>query len=250
MFTRHDRGIKRLKELNGKMVGLTMGTNQTYFLDAMFQVNGVANDAVLWADLSTDAMYRGIVDGRLDAAVLFQPNLARIEKKMGDRVRVFYDEEVYAFWLILAGRTDWIDSHPDAVRSTLKTLITANQAIPANPEKARKQVGAMLVQLFHPEDYAISLDQEMLLALDDQTRWAMKEQLVKARPMPNYLDAMRYHYLESLLPVAVTLYIRRHIENTYTDQRHAAVCGACDSVHGWYGTDVGTPCRKGHQRYP
>jgi NitT/TauT family transport system substrate-binding protein len=131
---------------------------------------------------------------------------------MGDRVQVFYGEDVYAFRLILAGRPGWIDSHPDAVRSVLKALIAATDSIQAKPEQARKVVGpmigmddAILAQLFDPEDYAVSLDQAMLLALDDQTRWAMKEHLVKMRPMPNYLGAMRYHYLESLLPEAVTL---------------------------------------------
>ena len=40
-------------------------------------------------------------------------------------------------------------------------------------------------QLFDPQDYVISLDQALLLALEDQTRWAMKKGLTPNGPMPN-----------------------------------------------------------------
>jgi NitT/TauT family transport system substrate-binding protein len=212
IVARRDRGIRNIKDLSGKRIGLTMGTNLTYFLDALLQVNGVANDTVVWTDLGIDALYADFAGGRLDAAVMFQPYLKRIENEMGDRVQVFYGEDVYAFRLILAGRPGWIDSHPDAVRSVLKALIAATNSIQAKPEQARKVVGpmigmddAILAQLFDPEDFAVSLDQAMLLALDDQTRWAMKEHFIIRQPMPNYLDAMRYNYLKSVLPDAVTL---------------------------------------------
>jgi NitT/TauT family transport system substrate-binding protein len=62
-----------------------------------------------------------------------------------------------------------------------------------------------MAEMFDPEDYTVSLDQAMLLALDDQTRWAMQKGLVRTRPMPNYLHAMKYQNLETVLPSAVTI---------------------------------------------
>jgi ABC-type nitrate/sulfonate/bicarbonate transport system substrate-binding protein len=43
---RKDRGIERLQDLQGKSVGLSLGTNLTYFLDALLQVNGVPSNTV------------------------------------------------------------------------------------------------------------------------------------------------------------------------------------------------------------
>lgn len=207
-----DRGINQIQDLRGKSVGVIMGTNLTYFLDAMLQAYGVPSHQVKLVDLRTDAAVSAFKEGRIDATVVFQPFLARLEAEMGDRIKVFRGEDVYAFRFMLVGKPSYIDSHPEEVRRVLSALIAANQAILANPVEARRAVGqaakvddATMAKLYEPEDYSISLDQAMLLALDDQTRWAMQKGLVAPGPMPNYLNAMKYQHLEALLPTAVTV---------------------------------------------
>ena len=207
-----DRGIKQIQDLKGKSIGVTKGTNLPYFLDAMLQIHGVPSEEVAETDLRTDAGISAFKDGRIDAVVVFQPFLAKLEAEMGDRITVFYGEDVYAFRFILVGKPSYIDNHPHEVRAVLRALIAAYLAIRANPAEARRSVGdalkiddASIALLFEPEDYAVSLDQAMLLALDDQTRWAMKKGLVESRPMPNYLNFMKYQDLKAVLPTAVTI---------------------------------------------
>lgn len=207
-----DRGINQIKDLRGKSVGLTMGTNLTYFLDAMLQVQGVPSDQVNLVDLRTDAAISAFRESRIDAAVVYQPFLARLEAEMGDRIKVFYGEDVYAYRFFLVGKPSYIDGHPEVVHRVLSALIAANQAMLADPVEARRVVGhavkiddATMAKVFDPEDYAVSLDQAMLLALDDQSRWAMQKGLVAPVPMPNYLNAMKYKPLEAVLPAAVTI---------------------------------------------
>ena len=207
-----DRGITQTQDLKGKSVGVTKGTNLTYFLDAMLQVHGISSDEVTETDLRTDAGISAFKEGRIDALVTFQPFLAKLEAEMGDRIKVIYGEDVYAFRFILVGKPSYIDSHPQEVRGVLRALVAANLAIRANPAAARRVVGDALkiddttmAQIFRPESYAVSLDQAMLLALDDQTRWAMNKGLVESKPMPNYLNFMKYQHLEVVLPSAVTI---------------------------------------------
>ncbi|MCY7305964.1 MAG: ABC transporter substrate-binding protein [Rhodoferax sp.] len=207
-----DRGIKQIQDLKGKSIGVTKGTNLTYFMDAMLQIHGVPSDAVTQSDLGRDAGIKAFKDGRIDALMMFQPFIAKLEAEMGDRIKVFYGEDVYAFRFLLVGKPSYIDSHPQEVRGVLRALIAANQAIRANPVEARRSIGdalkiddAMMVQLFDPGDYVVSLDEAMLLALEDITRWAMKKGLVASRPMPNYLNFMKYQHLESVQPTAVTV---------------------------------------------
>ena len=207
-----DRGIKQIQDLKGKSIGVTKGTNLTYFLDAMLQVQGIPSDEVTETDLRRDAGISAFQDGRIDAVVVFQPFLAKLEAEMGARIKVFYGEDVYAFRFLLVGKPSYIDSHPQEVRGVLRALIAANQAIRANPVEARRSIGdalkiddTMMVQLFEPEDYAVSLDEAMLLVLEDETRWAMKKGLVESKPMPNYLNFIKYQHLEAVLPTAVTI---------------------------------------------
>ena len=46
--------------------------------------------------------------------------------------------------------------------------------------------------------YQLSLDNSMLTALEDEARWAIKNKLVDARTIPNYLD---YYYLDAMKAV-------------------------------------------------
>ncbi len=207
-----DVGITQIQDLRGKLVGVTMGTNMPYFLDAMLQARGVPSDKVNLTDLKTDELISAFKAGQIDAAVMFQPFRARLEAEMGDRIKVFRGEDVYAARFMLVGKPSYIDSHPQEVRRVLKALIAANQAIIADLVEARRAVGrvvkiddATMAKLFEPEDYAVSLDQSMLLALDDQTRWAMQKGLVPSGAVPNYLNALKYQPLEAVLPTAVTV---------------------------------------------
>ena len=212
IVARKDRGIHQIEDLRGKSVGAIQGTNMPYFLDALLEVHGVPIDKVNLVDRRLDALARDFEDGRIDAAVVLQPLLAQLKAKMGERIKVFYGEDVYAFRFILVGKPSYIDSHPQEVRRVLSALVAASQAVQSHPDQVRHALGEVLkiddvtmAQMFNPQDYTVSLDQAMLLALDDQSRWAMQKRLVATRPMPNYLAFMKYQYLESVLPSAVTI---------------------------------------------
>ncbi len=207
-----DHGISTPQDLVGKSIGLTMGANFPFFLDAMLESNRVDSTSVKRVNLKTDESIAAFKAGTVDAAVVFQPYLAQLQNDLGSRMQTFYAEDVYAFRFMLVGKSAYIDSHPEEIARVLKGLIAANQSIRSDPDKARKQVGevvkvddAIMRKLFEPADYEISLDQAMLTALDDQTRWAMKQQIVKEGPMPNYLHLMKYQSLEAVSPSSVRI---------------------------------------------
>lgn len=209
---RKDRGIARLQDLKGKSVGLSLGTNLTYFLDALLQVNGIPTESVRLVDLKTADVVSDFVAGHIDAAVLYQPFLADVEKQMNDRITVFYGEDIYSYRFFLTGKTSYIESHPQEIERVLKGLIAAKQSIQADPLLARHLVARAikvdddtLAKIFDPDSYMVSLDQAMLLTLEDQTRWAMKRGLAKPGPLPNYLYSIAYQHLEAVLPGAVTM---------------------------------------------
>lgn len=212
IVARADHAIAAMPDLKGKTVAVTLGTNMHYFLDSMLQVHRVPLDQFARVDMKTPEVISAFKEGKVDAASMFQPFLAQLQTEMGDKMKTFYGEDVYAFRFLLVGKPTYIDSHPQEIQRILTALVEANQSILDNPVAARSAVGAVvkmddatMAKLFEPEDYVLSLDQAMLLALDDQTRWAMKQGLVKPGPVPNYLNAMKYQNLEAVLPTAVKL---------------------------------------------
>lgn len=212
IVARSDRQINQVKDLRGKTIGLTLGTNFPYFLDMMLRANALKSDSLTLRDLKVDPMIAAFKSGEIDAAVVFQPYLAQLEAEMGGAMKVFYGEDIYAFRFLLVGKPAYIDAHPQEIQRILQALSAADRAMSSNPLEARRQVGAavkvddsIMEKLFDPEDYVVSLNQAMLAALDEQTRWAMARGLVKPGPLPNYLKYIKYQNLEAINPGAVKL---------------------------------------------
>lgn len=212
IVTRNDRGIKTLQDMRGKSVALSMGTNLTYFLDMVLQTQGVPSSEINFVDLKTADVLTEFKAGRVDAAVVYQPFLSQLETELGNRIKVFYGDDVYAFRFLLVGKPLYIERHSEEIKRVLRALVAADQLVRDRPVEARKAVGnavnvddAQMAKLFNTEDYAISLDQAMLLALDDQTRWAMQRGIIGSGPVPNYVENVKYQYLEAIRPAAVRI---------------------------------------------
>jgi NitT/TauT family transport system substrate-binding protein len=210
IVARVDRGIHREEDLAGKSVAITQGTNLPYFLDSVLQSKQVPVDTVKRVHLNTAEIISAIQKGEVDAAVVFHPYLAKLQAEMGDTIRTFYADKLYSARLVLVGKAGYVDSHPQELQRVLRGLLAGAASIAADPVAARLIVGAalkvddtLMVKMFDPEDFDVSLKQAQLLALEDQTRWAMAQGLVKPGPVPNYLKLMRYQHLEAVSPEAV-----------------------------------------------
>jgi NitT/TauT family transport system substrate-binding protein len=53
--------------------------------------------------------------------------------------------------------------------------------------------------------FAVKLDQALVLALEEESRWAVKKGLVKRTDTPDYLDYIYMDGLESVKPKAVRI---------------------------------------------
>jgi hypothetical protein len=54
-------------------------------------------------------------------------------------------------------------------------------------------------------DLSGMLDQTILVSLEDEARWAMKERLTDKKEVPNYLDFIYVDALEQVKPETVTI---------------------------------------------
>jgi NitT/TauT family transport system substrate-binding protein len=53
--------------------------------------------------------------------------------------------------------------------------------------------------------FGVSLDQALLLALEDESQWAIKSGLTNAKKVPNYLDFIHLDGLQAVKPEAVRI---------------------------------------------
>ncbi|MES2825162.1 MAG: NrtA/SsuA/CpmA family ABC transporter substrate-binding protein [Pseudomonadota bacterium] len=211
IVARKDRGITTAEDLNGKTVGTIFGTNAQFFIDTLLLTRAIPKSSVTIVDIKPEVLVETLVRGEVDAVTVWHPDLARLQQLMQDKIVTLYDEDIFVYRFILVGKQDYIDQHPAEVRQVLLAISEATQFIHEQPSQAKAILGQnlkmdpmLLHKAFDANDFYLTLDQTLLLALSDETRWAMKQGLVQG-PIPNYLDYIRQEPLESVLPNAIKI---------------------------------------------
>jgi ABC-type nitrate/sulfonate/bicarbonate transport system substrate-binding protein len=150
--------------------------------------------------------------GKVDAVSAFNPTLKPLEKNLGKSGAVFYGESIYTETFCVAAQQEYVKKKPDAIKNFLRALIKAEAFVKQHNEEARRLVAeyikiekALLDEIWNDFTFRVVLDQALLVDLEAQTRWALKNKLTASASMPNYLDYIYVDGLQSVKPDAVRL---------------------------------------------
>jgi NitT/TauT family transport system substrate-binding protein len=212
LMTLTDRGITKPKDLVGKTIGAASGTSLQFFLDTMLLANDVPEQLVAVLDIRPPGLANALQSGRVDAVVVFPPYSLEMQGLLGKRAVIIFGEDIHTAPFNLIAKQDYLAKHPDTVRKVLAALNRAVDHAVNNPAQTQETVREYLnletrrtAKMFETSEFGLTLDQSLLLALDDETRWAMKKGLVKTGPIPNYLDYLNFEPLLSVNPDAVKI---------------------------------------------
>jgi NitT/TauT family transport system substrate-binding protein len=212
ILARRDRGILALGDLKGKRIAATLGTTSDYFLDAILSVNGISRKDIEIIDLKADEMADALAHGNIDAVSTFTPFVAFTQKKLGNRVITFQNKEIYRYHFNVVATQDFIRKNPDKVKKMLRALVRAEEFVRGNPSEAQKIVAdfsgietGIVRDIWADTSFTVTLDQSLILALEDESEWAIKHGLTKAGKVPNFLDSIYFDGLNSVKPSAVRI---------------------------------------------
>jgi NitT/TauT family transport system substrate-binding protein len=103
-------------------------------------------------------------------------------------------------------------SHPETIKKLLRALVRAERFCTDEPDAARKIVASALNvsfeslnELWPTYRFKITLNQSLLLTLEDETRWAIKNELTARTDVPNYLNYLFLDGLRAVKPESVTV---------------------------------------------
>ena len=212
IVARKDRGVLGFADLKGKRIATTFGTIGEFFMDTILIANGISKKDIHLVGLPPDRLQKALENGDVDAITVWNPMLIRIQKKLGDRVVTFYGGDLYTQFYIVVAREEYIRKNPTTVLKLLKALVKAEEFVSRNPEEAQKIVAEASrtdIQLVEAtwavNNFRLALDQSLILALEDESLWAIKNGLTKATKVPNYLDFIYFDGLKSIKPEAVRI---------------------------------------------
>jgi NitT/TauT family transport system substrate-binding protein len=209
---RKDKGVVTLASLNGKRIGVTLGTSGHFVLDTLLIRQKLSIDDVTLHDLQPEELAKALMQGEIDAVATWEPYLGALRTQLGANGTVFYSEGIYELPFNIAGTRDYVISHPETIKKLLRALVRAEQFCKEEPDAARQIIaGAISVSLENLEElwtsfrFNVTLTQSLLLTLEDETRWAIKNQLTASPGIPNYLNSLYLDGLAGVKPEAVTV---------------------------------------------
>jgi NitT/TauT family transport system substrate-binding protein len=212
IIARKDHGIAQVADLKGKKIGVTRKSTPEFYLGRYLELHGMSIDEVTMVDLQPQQMSDALERGDIDAVVTWQPFVYQITGRMGDTVTSWPAQaEQRGYWLVIA-RNDWPASHPGTARRFITALRQAGDFTRAHPAEAQAVVqgrmgtDAAYVAAVWPENtFTLSLDQSLLLAMEDEARWMIANNLTPARQMPNYLDYVTTGPFSEVRPEAMRI---------------------------------------------
>lgn len=205
------KGINSLADLAGHRIGLPLGTNMQFLLSLMLLQNGIPESSVKRVDLAPEQIVTALRSGQVDAVTAWQSNLAQLQESAPSGTKFYVNEQLFRYRFHLVARRDYLQHHAQAVKKVVAALAAATQFMAQQPTTARNITGRYmgvdlntLKRIYDPADFGLRLDQAMLIALDDQSRWAIRNGLVTRTTVPDYTEYIYFDALQEVDPIAIT----------------------------------------------
>ena len=213
LLARRDSGIASPRDLKGHRIGTIKSSSAHYFLSQILLLNGLTATDVSVAFMQPEELPNALSSGAVDAVAVWEPFGLVASEKMGAALVAVPHGHAYIETFNLIALRTFSESHPGATDSLLRGLVAATDFISRHPDEAQGIVARFIeqdrsiVQAVWPAfDFDVTLKQWLLATLDSEGRWAMEEQLVEGRRLPNYLNFVTPAPLERMSPKAVTIY--------------------------------------------
>jgi len=212
LIARKDRGINSPKDLVGKKVGVTIKSTGEFNLDVMLLFNGLSMEDIDTVDLGPEEIVEKIVNGEIDAGFTWEPFLYNAKVQLGENGLIFKEPNSENFYFLLLTKDQWLKENPNTAKRFVKALIEAEDYIKENNEEAMEFIKdkfnyeqEFMDSILPEQEFTIILPQALIVAMEDQARWRIKNKLTEATQVLNYLDYIYFDALEEVKPEAVTI---------------------------------------------
>jgi len=209
---RKDRGIENVSDLKGKKIGFNRGSQAEFLLGRFLDLNDMNIQDITITGVQPSEFVDVIANGSVDAVVYTQPYDDAIKDHLGNNGAfwsVHSDQQLYS---VMVCRNDWIVDHPKTITRFLKSLAMAEEYSIDHPDEAKaivqKRLGfsnAYMATAWSDHQLSLTLDQSLILAMEDEARWMISNNLTTEKNIPNFKNYAYTEGLEEIRPESVNI---------------------------------------------
>lgn len=211
IIVRKDK-IRTVAELRGKKIGVSFGTSSYFFLDIYLAHSNVPKSSVELINILAQDLPAAMKNGEIDAISTFEPYASETMRLLQDKATRMEKVELFREIFSLVGMKDSLKNHPEAIKKVLRSI---ERAIAFLKENKRKSI-EILARKLEVDDkfletawdgyvFDLFLDNSLLIGMEDQARWAIKNKLTDKTKVPNYLAYVYPEALQAVKPDAVAV---------------------------------------------
>lgn len=207
ILTRKDKNIVIGRDLKGKKVGVTKESYSPKYLKMFLDANAINENEVekVFADINTST--NQLLNGEIDALVAGEPYASIAAEKLGQNALLLSQPGLFTVFNVLAARDDVLNVNPQNAEKILRALIKASDYLYLNKDAAHQIVAKhynldikQLDILTKDFDYNLSLNQNLLLSMENDLNWSVSFEGNTQANFPNFLNILYEKPLKNLLP--------------------------------------------------
>jgi NitT/TauT family transport system substrate-binding protein len=209
---RPDKGISSIADLRGKRICVARQTSSEFFLGRFLDLHGMSIRQVILVNVSPAQSVDALVSGNADAVAVIQPHANTIKKKLGDSVVMWPAQSGQLIYFNVTSTEAWVASHPEVIGRLLRALVQAENYAASHPNEAKAIVRKRLqyddayINAVWPEyQFSVSLDQGLIVAMEDEARWMIANKFTKEKKVPDFFDYIYVDGLKTVKPEAVNI---------------------------------------------
>jgi len=212
VIARKDKGINTGADLRGKRVGANKGTSSHFFLVVFLIHNNLSISGVKMIDIKTFDLPDALKNNEVDAISVWQPYTQKAKKLLKDNAIELPSSENYRTTFNFAVMKSFAKEHPEILKRFLRAIDNAATFTKKNRERSQD----IIVESFKLDKntvssawddfiFGISLDQALLVSWDEIARWAIENNFIEEKKLPNYLNFICLDALEAVKPESITI---------------------------------------------
>jgi len=195
VIARKDRGILPPGDLKGRRIGVSRATAAEFYLGQFLTFHNLAWRDVELVDLNPADLSEALASGQVEAVMVWEPYVSEIKKRLGDKVISWPGQSGRQFYNVLVSSGQFIKAKPEALTRLFRALDRAASFVKQN-NAAGLQITAQQLKVdasvlkdeWLGSNYELSLDQSLLITMEDKARWMINNKLTEETRLPDFLN--------------------------------------------------------------